>query len=429
MTTAIDFNDVSKIYRGAGGYRSLRDDIRDVVSRRGRDTNRPKSVVTALRDVSFQIPAGQSVGLIGENGAGKSTSLKIISGITYPTAGRVTVRGRVGALIEVGTGLHQELTGRENVMLYGRILGFSGRDIKARFDEIVEFAGLGSAIDQPVKQYSSGMELRLGFAIASHLEPDVLIVDEAISVGDASFQHRCVERMSAVVRDGRTLLFVTHNLAAVEALCNRALLLTSGTLEMDGHPKDVIHEYLQRVHSELLASGSGRPIAGVGIEILETTLHDAGGAETSEVRPGDSLTVRLRYNATREIVSPQFSIGIADPALGTLAMATMLIDGHELGSIKGEGWIECRFASLPFKPRTYDVVCSVRESFGRLIDPQRVARFLIEDADALTRSGTNVVSLSTRGAPVALPYQWRFSGEADAGNNSSPHAGVAALEA
>jgi lipopolysaccharide transport system ATP-binding protein len=423
---AIEFVGVTKTYRGAGGYRSLRDDLRGVISRRG--PKGPRSVVTALNDVTFDVPAGQSVALIGDNGAGKSTALKIISGITYPSAGVVRVRGRVGALIEVGTGLHQELTGRENVLLYGRILGLSGRDIRSRFDQIVDFAALGGAIDQPVKQYSSGMELRLGFAIASHLEPDVLIVDEAISVGDASFQHRCVERMSAVVREGRTLLFVTHNLAAVEALCGRALLLSSGDLEMDGSPKDVIHEYLRRVHEELLARGSGRSISGVGIEIEEVTLHDSDGAATSAIGPGDSLTVRLRYRTSREIRSPQFSIGIADPALGTLAMATMLIDGEDLGSINGDGWIECAFGSLPFKPRTYDVVCSVREGFGRLIDPQRVARFLIEDEESVAHTGANVVSLSTKGAPVALPYRWRFSGEAGS-RSDSIHTGVAALEA
>jgi ABC-type polysaccharide/polyol phosphate transport system ATPase subunit len=389
------------------GYRALRDDLGRIFSRTPRE-KRANGIVTALRDVSFEVPSGQALALIGDNGAGKSTALKIVSRITYPSAGRVSVKGRVGALIEVGTGLHQELTGRENVQLYGRILGMSGRDIRARFDQIVEFSGLGPAIDQPVKQYSSGMELRLGFSVAAHLEPDVLIVDEAISVGDAAFQYRCVERMSSLVREGRTLLFVTHNLAAAEALCERALLLSTGEIDMDGTPRDVVHEYLRRVHAELAAESVGHVISGGGIEIREVSVHDRSGASVSAIRPGDPLTVRVRYLASREIISPQFSIGLADPALGMLAIATMLIDGEDPGTITGDGWIECTFSSVPFKPRTYEIVGEVRQGFGRLIDWQRLARFQVEDEVALNGSGANVVSRSMKGAPVALPYRWRY---------------------
>jgi energy-coupling factor transporter ATP-binding protein EcfA2 len=314
-------------------------------------------------------------------------------------------------LIEVGTGLHQELTGRENVLLYGRILGFTGRDIRNRFDEIVEFAGIGGAIDQPVKQYSSGMELRLGFAIAAFLEPDILIVDEAISVGDAGFQYRCIERMSKLVRGGSTLLFVTHNLAAVEALCDRTIMLKSGRIEMDDEPKRVVHEYLNRVHADIDSrTESGALISGPGIDINEVTLHDAQGRTVSTIRPGDPLTVRVRFRATRELESPQFSIGISDPTLGMLTMATMLIDGEDLGRVHGDGWIEVAFDSVPFKPRSYEVVGDVRQNFGRLIDLQRLARFRIEDESLLNGTGASVVTRSMRGAPVHLPYRWRYPG-------------------
>src|SRR5213078_4708689 len=172
--------------------------------------------------------------------------------------GVVRVRGRVGALIEVGTGLHWELTGRENTQLYGRILGLSGRDIDRRFDEIVEFAGIGSAIDQPVKQYSSGMQLRLGFSVAAHVEPDILLVDEAIAVGDAGFQYRCVERMGELVREGRTLVFVSHNMSAIESLCERAVLLDHGRIVDDGPARDVVREYLRAVEAELMAEDDAR---------------------------------------------------------------------------------------------------------------------------------------------------------------------------
>src|SRR5205823_2378338 len=181
--------------------------------------------------------------------------------------------GRIGALIEVGTGLHPELTGRENVQLYGRILGLSGSQIRARFEEILDFSGIRDAIDQPVKQYSSGMQLRLGFAIAAYLEPDTLIVDEAIAVGDAAFQFRCVERMSKLVREGRTLVFVSHNLMAVESLCTRAILLSHGRVEQDGRPGEVVQDYLRGVHASLL--DDSHRIHGDEIEVLSVTLHDA----------------------------------------------------------------------------------------------------------------------------------------------------------
>ena len=407
MTTAIRFDEVTKTYHRSGeDYRALRDDLTRIFTRKKRSDVRHE--VTALRDLSFDIKAGEAVALIGANGAGKSTALKVVSRITYPTAGSVTVRGRVGALIEVGSGLHPELTGRENVQLYGRILGLPGRYVKARFDEVVEFAGLAHAIDRPVKQYSSGMQLRLGFSIAAHLEPEVLIVDEALSVGDAAFQHRCVERMSSLVREGRTLLFVTHSLGAAEALCDRALLLTAGRLEMDGPPNVVIHEYLRRVHANLLNESGEHRIEGNGIEITKVTTHDAAGVNVSAISPGDALTVRVRYHASRPIVSPQFSIAISEAGRSALVLASMLIDGEDPGTIQGDGYLECTFPSLPFTPRTYDIVGEVREGFGRLIDYQRWARIQVEDEVDLNGSGAAAASKSLYGAPVALPYSWRY---------------------
>ena len=254
------------------------------------------------------------------------------------------------------------------------------------------------------------MELRLGFSIAAHLEPDVLIVDEAISVGDAGFQYRCVERMSSLVSEGRTLIVVTHNLWAVEALCERALLLSAGVLKMDGDVKEVIHEYLRRVHAGLTAETLGPAISGGGLQIREVKVHDGTGRAVSTIHPGDPLAVRVHYHASREIVFPQFSIGLVDPALGMLAIATMLIDGEDLGTIVGDGWIECTFSSVPFKPRSYEIVGEVRQGFGRLIDYQRLARFQVEDELPLSAPGINAVSRSTKGAPVALPYRWRSSG-------------------
>src|SRR5215211_1344732 len=230
MVQAVRFEEVTKRYpRGwtegeEPRYASLRHDLASVGRRlssrvRGRPARETGSL--ALKDVSFEIGEGESFAIIGPKGAGKSTALRLISRISYPTSGRIRSRGRVAALMEVGSGVHPELTGRENIWLYGQILGMSKADIRRRFDEIVEFSELGGAIDTPVKFFSSGMQLRLGFSIAAHLEPDIFVVDEALAVGDARFQARCAERMSKLVASGHTLLFVSHNLYSLEAVCSK----------------------------------------------------------------------------------------------------------------------------------------------------------------------------------------------------------------
>src|SRR5881409_3094665 len=201
------------------------------------------SIIWALRDVSFDVTRGEVVGIIGRNGAGKSTLLRILSRITEPTEGRVTLRGRVASLLEVGTGFHPELTGRENIFLNGAILGMSRAEIKRKFDEIVDFAEIERFLDTPVKRYSSGMHMRLAFAVAAHLEPEILLVDEVLAVGDAAFQRKCVGKMSDVAGQGRTILFVSHNMAAVQALCSWALWFREGRVVEAGPPGRVIGVY------------------------------------------------------------------------------------------------------------------------------------------------------------------------------------------
>src|SRR5882724_3120947 len=201
-------------------------------------------IIWALKDVSFRIDEREVVGIIGRNGAGKSTLLKVLSKITYPTSGRVKVRGRVASLLEVGTGFHEELTGRENIFLNGSILGMKQREVEAKLDQIIEFAGVERLIDTPIKRYSSGMRLRLGFAVAAHLDPDVLIVDEVLAVGDAGFQKKCLSVMEDLRRGGRTVLFVSHNMAAVENLCSRGIWIDSGRIRQDGPTRQVIESYL-----------------------------------------------------------------------------------------------------------------------------------------------------------------------------------------
>jgi lipopolysaccharide transport system ATP-binding protein len=245
-SVAIRVTGLSKQYRLGGRrarYKALRDVLGGLFRPRGR-SKAPVETIWALRDVSFEVRKGERIGIIGRNGAGKSTLLKILSRITVPTAGRAEIHGRVGSLLEVGTGFHQELTGGENIFLNGAILGMRRREIERKFDEIVAFAGVEKFVDTPVKHYSSGMYLRLAFSVAAHLEPEILLVDEVLAVGDAAFQRKCLEKMEEVGQRGRTVLFVSHNMPAITRVCERTVLLDAGGVAADGPSHQVVGRYL-----------------------------------------------------------------------------------------------------------------------------------------------------------------------------------------
>lgn len=257
--TSIVVENLSKQYRiGQGAkasYSTLRDRLSDTVlspfrrlasSRNGRKQNKDKKFIWALKNVSFEIQAGEAIGIIGPNGAGKSTLLKVLSRITLPTEGRAHVFGRVGSLLEVGTGFHPELSGRENIFLNGAILGMKKSEIDRKFDAIVDFAEIERFVDTPVKFYSSGMYVRLAFGVAAHMEPEILLVDEVLAVGDAAFQKKCLGKMGDVAKEGRTILFVSHNMGAIQNLCTRVFLLENGKLILTGNPAQVITDYLER---------------------------------------------------------------------------------------------------------------------------------------------------------------------------------------
>ncbi|MCZ7589031.1 MAG: polysaccharide ABC transporter ATP-binding protein [Gaiella sp.] len=253
MPVAIEVDSLSKKYR-LGEYQAAYGTLRETLVHAARRVTRkerhsPAREIWALNDISFSVPEGQVLGIIGRNGAGKSTLLKILTRIATPTAGRAAIRGRVGSLLEVGTGFSGELTGRENVYLNGAILGMKRREIEQRFDDIVEFSGVEKFIDTPVKRYSSGMYVRLAFAVAAHFEPEIMLVDEVLSVGDAEFQRRCLGRMEELGNTGRTVLFVSHALPAVAQLCDRAIWINGGRVVGDGSPADVIANYLHQTHS------------------------------------------------------------------------------------------------------------------------------------------------------------------------------------
>jgi len=280
----------------------------------------------ALRDISFELSRGEALGLIGRNGAGKSTLLRLISRITAPTTGRIFAFGRVATLLEVGTGFHPELSGRENVFLNGAILGMRRHEIQRKLDAIVEFSGVSAFLDEPVKHYSSGMHVRLAFSVAAHLESDLLLVDEVLAVGDADFQRKCMGKMQHVAGEGRAVVFVSHNLNAVQRLCTRALLVESGRLEMDGAPGAVAARYLERwgpaqtggtavIGDEVARVGDGRA------RIRRVTLTDLSGTELTAVHFGQAFRVRMQIDVFEPVPEAVFEVGIASADGDRLATA------------------------------------------------------------------------------------------------------------
>ena len=296
--------------RGAFGYGSLRDTIADAASgawwrlRRGAAAApRTPPTLWALRDVSFSVGVGEVVGIIGRNGAGKSTLLKILSRITKPTEGAVEFRGRLGSLLEVGTGFHPELTGRANIYLNGALLGMRREEIERKFDDIVDFSGVSAFIDTPVKRYSSGMYVRLAFAVAAHLEPEILVIDEVLAVGDAAFQKQCLGKMQEVSRDGRTILFVSHNMQAVTRLCPRAVLLSSGRVEADGPTDAVVARYLSaelgtQARREWAAGDPAAP-GNDWVRLRAVRVRDDRGATIESLDIRQRVGIEIEFQVTR----------------------------------------------------------------------------------------------------------------------------------
>jgi len=413
MTRCIEINSLCKSYRIGKRQHdlSLREQLVEFAMNPLSIGSDESEVIWALQDVSFHADEGDVIGIIGRNGAGKSTLLKILSRITYPTSGEVKVRGRIASLLEVGTGFHDELTGRENIYLNGSILGMKKREVERHFDAIVEFSGVEQFIDTPIKRYSSGMRLRLGFAVAAHLEPDVLVVDEVLAVGDASFQKKCIKAMDGLRSSGRTVFFVSHNLAAVENLCSRGIWIDAGKIRMDGGAKEVIVAYMGSFAGEQVSGSDLRTAEnrlGSG-EIRYTRLEylSPDGTPCAMIRSGDALILRFHYHAQKTIRDPSFGFRLFTE-MGTLITETNhLLHGIHIPKVEfGDGYIELEIDSLNLVPGRYSFSLWITGQPSKIVyDGDVRASLEVEVADVYN-SGR---MLDSRYGLVYFPQRWKVT--------------------
>jgi len=362
----------------------------------------------ALRDVSFDVQRGEVLGLIGGNGAGKSTLLKILSRITEMTEGAVDLYGRVGSLLEVGTGFNQELTGRENIFLNGTILGMRRAEIREQFDAIVAFAGVERFLDTPVKHYSSGMYVRLAFAVAAHLRSEILIVDEVLAVGDQEFQRKCLGKMRDVALGGRTVILVSHNMAAISSLCSTAVVLRAGRLAFAGNVSGAVEEYLARDAADMVGDLRGRRdrTGGGELRAVSLALRRANGDLTRSVRPWEPFEIMVGYESPAALHDVMFSIDI-ELADGT-RVATLHSDfrGERFDVPAGEGTYYCEVHGLPLRPDSY--VLNISIGGHALYDyVERALSFEIEPVDVF---GTGRLPQRSQG-PLIADYHWRAAEE------------------
>lgn len=339
----IAFSPISKLKR-------LRELQFKPVSAKKASSECSQEILWALRDVSFEIREGDVVGIVGRNGAGKSTLLKVLSRITEPTSGRAVLRGRVSSLLEVGTGFHPELTGRENVYMNGTILGMTKYEIDRKFDEIVDFSGIEKFLDTPTKRYSSGMQVRLAFSVAAHLEPEVLVIDEVLAVGDLEFQQRCLGKMNEVAKTGRTVLFVSHNMAAVENLCTSAIQLANGSVSATGTAKEIVASY--RHNAFTTTDRQINPFSQCTF-FKDVRLLDASNEETSHLTLGSRFKLSIDIHAPRAIKNPQIGIGI-DTAAGERVLSLHTPKSLDAISLSaGSQKVECSIEHFPLAPGSY----------------------------------------------------------------------------
>ncbi len=391
LKPVIEIDRVGKRYRiGADRerYLSLREELSKCFSLARRKAQAAQAEFWALKDVSFSVHEGEAIGIIGRNGAGKSTLLKILSRITPPTEGRITVRGRVASLLEVGTGFHLELTGRENIYLNGAILGMTRREVARKFDEIVEFSEVHEFLDTPVKRYSSGMFVRLAFAVAANLDPEILVVDEVLAVGDVDFQRKCIGGMERTTKGGRTVIFVSHNLALIEHLCSRAVLLQDGRIAGIGPTPDVVRAYLEAISSAPTgeASAAGREPAAHGTRVTGVRVR---GADTSTdlMMMGQDIVIDVDVFAESEIKRPWMAVRLFSATDVLLFHCANREAGRDLPPLLGACTVRCVLRGVNLLPGRYRVDIDLADALNRSYDELRSAAFFTIVARDVLGSG------------------------------------------
>jgi lipopolysaccharide transport system ATP-binding protein len=410
----IEVQNLGKKYRlGHVGFSSLRDELGNFWDRvRGKACAPHPQDFWALEDVSFTVQPGEVLGILGHNGAGKSTLLKILARITEPTRGRVILRSRVSAMLEVGAGFHPELSGFENIYLTGATLGMKKREIDRKLDEIIAFGGIEKFLETPVKRYSSGMYVRLAFSVAAHLDPEILIVDEVLAVGDAAFQVKSLAKMEEIASSGKTVLFVSHRLTSVEHLCKRVIWIDRGRIYRDGEPECVIAEYHRSVPGANQVDEGEIVVSTPDLDISKVELRNGEGTPTHTFEIGEPLTVVLHYIARRKVEAPGLWIGVGSGPQFAVLSASMKMDGCGPARLeRGQGTIECRF-DPPFLLPGREYLVSLGGQLGsgpdRIIVPKtRAATFYLSgDPIQLGLAGAEAKVLCQNAAPAILPYQW-----------------------
>jgi lipopolysaccharide transport system ATP-binding protein len=367
-----------------------------------------EDIYWALKDVSFEVQEGEVLGVIGRNGAGKSTLLKILSRITEPTSGRAVIRGRVSSLLEVGTGFHPELSGRENVYLNGTILGMTKREIDRKFDEIVDFSGVEKFLDTPIKRYSSGMKVRLAFAVAAHLEPEILIIDEVLAVGDAEFQKKCMGKMQDVAKGGRTVLFVSHNMSAIDRLCSSALLLARGSVSLHSSVTAVVGAY----NAENSGPRESRYVATDAdsqseVALLSATLLSADNCPASTLRFGEPFSVAMKWQHDKSVANLSYSIRVYNATDSLVcAVNTIGLEGQSISS-SGQKDVLCRFEPSVLAPGAYRVaIGAYARPYGAVCDVGDCIKI-----DVVPTPFDRSRSFTAAGQPAcAPPVRWEVCG-------------------
>ena len=420
MALAIQLDRVTKRYK-VGRSRTIIDVFSSAVDRaRGRQheihsaaRGTIDSTIYALHDVSLDVARGAGLGIIGRNGAGKTTLLKLISRVTWPTSGRVRVGGHVVSLIELGAGFHPELTGRENVYLGAGLFGLTRREVDRQFDAIVQFAEVERMIDTPMKRFSSGLYARLGFAVAIYSRPDIVLVDEVLAVGDASFRRRALEALRRLIAEGKTVLFISHDMWNVRRLCSDILWMENGRVRAYGPAGEMAEQYMNEVNLESLANQANALQShrgGTGeVRYVSVDLVDAAGQPATMIAPGDTLVVRATYRAEHAVARPVFQVAVIDVDTGMVVTTATSGSADVPPQVAGNGTIACRFARLPLRPRQYVLRLSITDS-------HQLASYDVVTAGprfAVTGRGRGVDGLADEeDGLVSLPFEFEHHADA-----------------